>query len=324
MSLDALGLTPTESAVYEWLVPRLSAAAEDLTPALLPTDAAARQVLAELEGKGLVSRSEEGADRFVAAPPTVALGALVRERRDQLRRAEATLAELVDSYRLVASGRPVGDVVDVVTDRRAVAQRFRQVQAGAQQEVLAFVLTEVALVSGEENVEEDQAVDRGVRYRVIAERAVLDRPGFLAAADQIAERGGGVRVTEQLPGRLLVADRTLAMVPVGRPDPASAGGALVIHASPLLDLLLDLFESRWQQASWVAPPPEATSALSLTGLDSRILGLFAAGLSDRAVATQLGLSLRTVQRRVRALMDLAGADTRFGLGAEAARRGWVG
>ena len=39
-------------------------------------------------------------------------------------------------------------------------------------------------------------------------------------------------------------------------------------------------------------------------------------------ASQLDLSLRTVQRRLRYLMDLAGADSRLQLGWHAARHGW--
>jgi DNA-binding NarL/FixJ family response regulator len=61
----------------------------------------------------------------------------------------------------------------------------------------------------------------------------------------------------------------------------------------------------------------------LPELDSRILGLLLAGLTDQAVANQLNLSMRTVQRRVRALMDLVSADTRLQLGFHAARRGWL-
>jgi hypothetical protein len=41
----------------------------------------------------------------------------------------------------------------------------------------------------------------------------------------------------------------------------------------------------------------------------RILGLLLAGLTDQAIGNQLKLSLRTVQRRVRALMDQVGAET---------------
>lgn len=49
-----------------------------------------------------------------------------------------------------------------------------------------------------------------------------------------------------------------------------------------------------------------------------------AGLTDQAVGGQLGMSLRTVQRRVSHLMELAGVATRFQLGHEAGRRGWLG
>jgi DNA-binding NarL/FixJ family response regulator len=48
-----------------------------------------------------------------------------------------------------------------------------------------------------------------------------------------------------------------------------------------------------------------------------------AGLTDHAVANQLGLSMRSVQRRIRALMDLVAAETRLQLGFHAARRGWL-
>ncbi|WP_220447187.1 S8 family serine peptidase [Nonomuraea deserti] len=48
-----------------------------------------------------------------------------------------------------------------------------------------------------------------------------------------------------------------------------------------------------------------------------------AGLTDEAVAGQLDLSLRTLQRRLRALMDLAGVRTRVQLGWHAARHGWA-
>ncbi|MFI6539242.1 helix-turn-helix transcriptional regulator [Nonomuraea sp. NPDC050547] len=48
-----------------------------------------------------------------------------------------------------------------------------------------------------------------------------------------------------------------------------------------------------------------------------------AKLTDEAVAGRLGLSLRTLQRRIRQLMDLAGVRTRVQLGWQAAQRGWA-
>ncbi|MEV5548628.1 LuxR C-terminal-related transcriptional regulator [Streptomyces sp. NPDC052309] len=48
-----------------------------------------------------------------------------------------------------------------------------------------------------------------------------------------------------------------------------------------------------------------------------------AGLTDEAVAHQLQLSARSVQRRIRALMDRAGVTTRTQLGRQARHHGWA-
>lgn len=47
------------------------------------------------------------------------------------------------------------------------------------------------------------------------------------------------------------------------------------------------------------------------------------GLTDASVAKQLGLGLRTVQRRVKRLMQLTGVTTRLQLGWHAYGRGWM-
>lgn len=57
--------------------------------------------------------------------------------------------------------------------------------------------------------------------------------------------------------------------------------------------------------------------------DLEILSLLPAGLTDASVAKQLDVGLRTVQRRVRRLMEPAGVTTRLQLGRHAHERGWV-
>ena len=58
-------------------------------------------------------------------------------------------------------------------------------------------------------------------------------------------------------------------------------------------------------------------------VDLQVLSLLIAGASDARVAKQLDVSLRTVQRRVRSLMDATRATTRIQLGWAASERGWV-
>ncbi|HET6740184.1 MAG TPA: helix-turn-helix domain-containing protein, partial [Kribbella sp.] len=54
-----------------------------------------------------------------------------------------------------------------------------------------------------------------------------------------------------------------------------------------------------------------------------LLSLLVGGVPDKSIATQLGISRRTVQRRLDRLMALAGVDTRTGLAFQAAKRDWL-
>ena len=60
-----------------------------------------------------------------------------------------------------------------------------------------------------------------------------------------------------------------------------------------------------------------------TGGQRLLLRQLAGGAKDEQIARALGLSVRTVRRRVAELLDELGADSRFQAGAEAVRRGWL-
>jgi sugar-specific transcriptional regulator TrmB len=329
--LDAVGLDAEHTAVYRHLLASPSASVQDVVRALgLPPGRAADVVVA-LERLGLVARHAGSSNRLVASPPSVALRPMLLEQERRLSQAQGTLLELDRLYRDGAARRAPADVVDVVLGADAVRQRFVQLQASARTRVDAWVLTAVAVMSSTENSEhEERALHRGVRYRVLVERAVLERPGFVAAAREGTALGEEVRVLPRLPSRLIVVDETLALLPM-RPDGSGTEqGALLLHPSPLLDLVVAAFELHWSAAAVLRlgddpaqPAPEGGSGPSPTPTDRAMLELLLLGLTDSATGTQLGMSLRTVQRRIAELMATVGASTRLQLGAEAVRRGWV-
>lgn len=325
---DVLGLTPDEALAYSELVAMPSASVADMATALSTFGTSlgdAHRLLRRLEEHGLASRITGDERRFAAAPPAIALGALLARRQDEVRHAELELNRLEEVYRVSAAGRGPTDVVDVIRGDDAVRHRFEQLQLGARESVDAFVRPPVIVTSSQENSAEDKAVARGVQYRVVVERSMLESQDVTVdEAVEATEAGEEVRFADGVPLKLMVVDRQLALMPL-----TSSGdvvGALLVRESTLLDALLALFENVWDRAT---PMLMGTSGLAgdvaqqVDDEDARVLGLMLAGLTDQAVAKQLGTSLRTVQRRVRALMDLAGVETRVQLGWHAATSGWV-
>ncbi|WP_314103496.1 helix-turn-helix transcriptional regulator, partial [uncultured Frigoribacterium sp.] len=71
-------------------------------------------------------------------------------------------------------------------------------------------------------------------------------------------------------------------------------------------------------------PPDPATGLRAPTVDERdLLAFVAAGATDDVIARQLGISPRTLRRRLHDLFDELGASNRFHAGVEAARRGWV-
>ncbi|MEU5362116.1 helix-turn-helix domain-containing protein [Streptomyces sp. NPDC005925] len=324
--LSVLGLDETHESAYRALVTLGAADVPDLARRLTLGEHDTDRVLRRLERHGLAAQSSARPGRWVVAPPAVALGALLSQRRHELERAELAATLLAEEYRAAAAEPAVHDLVEVVIGAAAVAQRFVQIRLGASEEVRALVTggPVAGAVTGVESDPQERAGGRGVRHRAVVERAVLDLPDGVAELTAALGREEQVRVVERVPTRLVIADRALALVPLT--SHAAEPAALVVHASGLLELLSGLFESVWRDGL-----PLRLGAAGVTedrpdgpdGTDLEILSLLLAGLTDASVAKQLDLGLRTVQRRVKHLMELAGVTTRLQLGWHAYERGWV-
>jgi DNA-binding CsgD family transcriptional regulator len=158
-----------------------------------------------------------------------------------------------------------------------------------------------------------RAVASGRRCRAIYPlRAVHEVPHVLQARMDVGEE---VRVIDTMPTRLFVISGTHAVLP--EPLGFADEPRLLVRQGALVDALTLLFELYWERALAV-PGAEAR-------LDERafLVRQLASGAKDEQIARTLGLSLRTVRRRVADLMIELGVDTRFQAGAEAVRRGWL-
>jgi DNA-binding NarL/FixJ family response regulator len=279
-------------------------------------------VLDALIARGLVV--DAGPAGYRPAPPAVSLGALVQRRQADLRAAELAVAALAEEYR---TARSPADVVEVLTDVDDVRRRFLQIQDAARHEVRSMVVPNLTVVPHRENTAERAALRRGVRYRALLDRRAMSAPEMVADVRASLAAGQEIRVVDTVPVKLMIVDGETAFLPLQADQPDSPSSVL-IHRSGLLAVLIAFFEAEWERGFPLRPGPAADDLLEqrpgeLDELDRQVLVLLLSGLTDQAIAGQLGLSLRTVHRRIRQLMGKARVDSRVQLGWVAARKRWV-
>jgi len=320
--LGPIGLTRVEEAAYRALLRRRQGSPAELSRDITATTSEARAVLEDLEAKGFVSRMPGRRVRFVASPPDVAVEAAIHRQLDGIERARHVAHRLTEEFRSgTDTGGPV-EVVEVVLGRDAVLQRWAQLQQITTSELLAFDRPPYSNPVPAVNTDEDVALQRGVDYRIIYSREAVDWPGMLPHIERYVQAGEDARVLADVPMKLDIVDRKLGLVPLTASDPGRIEAALLIHASPLLETLAFLFELLWERAVPLRAALSSDPEHRVPEERTRLLALMAAGLKDETIARQLGVGLRTVHRRIAALMEELGADTRYQAGLQAARRGW--
>lgn len=307
--LEELGIEPDDEELYECVLRLANPTVSELATRLRRPAADIRHGLATLEESGLVVRLSGTPKRWVAPPPDVAIGALIQRRERRLRSLQRLVRHYVNAYqRGEAAADASTHLVEALHGPEAIGARVEQLHAQAREQVCIFDKPPHA--QAEAGPAQHSALRRGVSYRTVYERTSLDVPGRLEEVRRGVEEGEQARVLPQLPLKLLLVDRTWAIVPISA---GVADHALVVRSSALLDGLVTLFEQQWQRAM----PLFADAG---TVEDGDLLTMLLTGMTDDAIARRLGIGLRTVQRRVRALMDDLGADTRFQAGYQAAAR----
>lgn len=318
--LQAAGIGAAEERLYRALLRHPRASLAQLAASAGTSPARARRGVDRLASMGLLSRQGSPA-RFVAAAPDIAVDALILRRQEELERCRMAAAALLPEYR---EGRQHADgLVEVIVGWEATHQRSVQLLRAARHEVLMF--DKPPYLTPLDNPVELEALARGVAWRAIyapEALAIPERSDPLRAWQQAGEQA---RVCAQVPLKLLIADRSLALLPLAADgDDQPEYMAILVHPCSLLTTLGMLFDMLWERSlpfRWGGEPMAADGDLDKT--DQTILQLLTAGFKDQAIARQLGLSVRTVRRRLGNLMAAHGLSSRFQLGQLALQRGWL-
>jgi hypothetical protein len=259
-------------------------------------------------------------DRYTAASPDVVAG-LLDGQEAALDRAHDQIQHLADLYRAARAGSNV-HLVELVTGRHAVRLALTQLLRSARQELCCFDTPPYG--EAEDTADADrELLAGGVRYRCVYDQAAVEESGSLREIEAMIQAGQQARVLPGLPVKLYLADDRRAILPLP-PGPDGEQSAIVVHAAVLLDALAKLFEALWDQAvpldlpTGRAAAPTAQRVIDID--DDRLVVMLLSGLTDEAIARQVGAGYRTMQRRIAALMADLGAHTRFQAGVQAAFR----
>ncbi|SNX88340.1 hypothetical protein SAMN06272735_8781 [Streptomyces sp. TLI_55] len=141
-------------------------------------------------------------------------------------------------------------------------------------------------------------MSRGIDVRSIYCPQSMERPGRFATVRRLSELGEQSRMLPQLPFKLHIIDKQVALVPLSGPV---YDDLVVIHPSGMLDALMELYEAYWARAEPITGTAPADDD-ALGPEDVLILGMLKAGLKDLAIGRQLGCSTRTATRRVTAVL----------------------
>lgn len=163
---------------------------------------------------------------------------------------------------------------------------------------------------------------RGVKARALYQHVAVRDGASRSYLAKLAASGARIRLAALVPGRSLVIDRDVALLPIPGSDRAVHGGLAIVREPNVISWLVATFEQLWADA---APLDELIAELhtdsQLDHTRVAILRLMASGEKDAAISRRLSISVRTCRRYIAEYMVQVGATSRFQAGVIAARAG---
>ncbi|MFJ5922623.1 LuxR C-terminal-related transcriptional regulator [Kitasatospora sp. NPDC092948] len=288
-------------------------------PALPDSDFAPERqqaLLAQLVAVGLVLRNRIDGCYVAVSPRAVAerLGTDLRARATRL---------LLDADRLPAALDPLTRAYDAVP--RPADQARQAVYVDGQESIrlrIAQLISDcrLELLSAQPGLRPPAVLElahtqdrlmlrRGGTMRTLYQPVALTEDSAVRHAVAMAEQGAQLRVLDEPFLRMIVIDRRIAVIPAADDHSRAA----FVEDPAAIAYLVAGFERDWARAEQVHWPSLDGRALTRS-VTHRVGRMLAQGLTQRAVATRLGLSERTVAGHISRLREQHNAQTLFQLG----------
>lgn len=320
-AFSALGLDAADERLYRRVQPLHGRPLRECATALEGTVRDLRSRLAGLLELGVVEIDHEVlrvrppvlllADRIAAQGEALRLGA---QRLDELRDALPALRDVLADP--APSGQPVGGELLVGGDVPGLLEEWIRGSTGD----LMWLRPDQWAMPTESPMRSavGEAIRQGRRCRAIyPARALEEAPTVLLERMAVGEE---VRIAAQVPSRMAIIGDAGVLLPEVWGE--NNDRRIRVRQPALQVALAELFEQIWDRAIALATPvAPARGGLSPEQSRRLLLEQLATGAKDEQIARVLGLSLRTVRRRVAHLIEDLGVGSRFQAGVEAVRRG---
>ena len=285
--------------------------------------------LTTLEERGMVDAACE--DVIEVFPPDTTLPAYAADLERKARTTRSAIEGLSHLYYESRNGKagartsPEVSLLDTVEDIEAA---FFRAASRAESRIVRIVarsdrMDEILIGHAESIIAARATASKPKLERfVVFEQSILEVKGAFGALETLRRDGVEVRLTPHLAFSVLAVDRTAAVIDISHQEPGG-GGSLYVKQRQLASALMDMCIGLYSLSTPLPRTPRGPALRRLTDRDGQIMAMLAAGASDLTIARQLGISQRTIERRVRSIMEELGATTRFQAGAIAVRRGFL-
>lgn len=264
LELEELGLSTGEAQVYLALLRTaggLGASAVATTTGIPRTSI--YPILNALLEKGMVEGEAGYGSRFRAVRPKQALPSLIVREKEEVLQRERLAGELVDQLESLAEpaeSNGEAEIIQVLRDPRLIAERFERLQLEAEQQVEVFIKAPI-FNPRYTNPTQEKAMRRGVRFRGLYERAIVDSPEIHPYLSKWIAAGEEARVHEgELPHKLAIFDRQYILMPLI--TPAGQGRTLFIRHPQLARTLGVAFDALWDRAEPITGTTDKKPATS--------------------------------------------------------------
>lgn len=281
----------------------------------------------------LLRPSEEAsADNYVVLSPERALHNLLRDADRSLQSTVARLQWLQEAMQLVSTKfKPAHNwSFHDGFGKLALSEANMTVE-----DALETAHTEVLLSYSERELIGNLACLRQLSNRDVHVQVLYQSANGLGSVEartclrELANLGAKMRIIPNLPWHLAAIDRETVLLrsTTGPISDRSKHEILAVRVPEMIDHIVALY-SHWWDVSLDLPVPLLNTAGGDMDAVHRaeqrlLLGMLSSGMTDEAIARKLGLSERTVRRRVAEITATLESSSRFQTGVNAVRAGWL-